>query len=220
MKMLALEFSSPRRSVAVAEVAENGCRLLAEISDRADGQQGALKMVALTLDQARVRRKEIEAIAVGLGPGSYTGIRMAIALAQGWQLARGVKLLGASSVAALARHAWTTDCRGRIGVGVDAQRGDYYLANYEVTDAGVVERRAVRIVPKAELEETIAVNELLLMPENTPAVPGARTLFPTAADVAVLAAGSAAIGEGGALEPVYLRPVSFVKNPAPKPLPL
>ena len=47
-------------------------------------------------------REAIEAIAVGLGPGSYTGIRAAIALAQGWQLAREVKTLGVSSVAAMA----------------------------------------------------------------------------------------------------------------------
>jgi tRNA threonylcarbamoyladenosine biosynthesis protein TsaB len=220
MKMLALEYSSPRRSVAVAEAAADSCRLLAEMSDGADGQQGALKMIGQALERAQVRREEIETIAVGLGPGSYTGIRMAIALAQGWQLARGVKLLGASSADAAARRAWTGGYRGRIAVAVDAQRGDYYLANYEVSDVGAVAQTTLRIVPRAELEATSAAGELLLMLENLPAVPGARTLFPTAADVAVVAAGAAAIGEGGSLEPIYLRAVSFVKAPAPKPLPL
>ena len=62
-------------------------------------------MIESALRQAGLEREEIECIAVGLGPGSYTGIRAAIALAQGWQLARGVKLLGVSSAECLATQA-------------------------------------------------------------------------------------------------------------------
>ena len=51
-------------------------------------------MIESALAEAKIEREQIEVIAVGLGPGSYTGIRAAISVAQGWQLARGVKLLG------------------------------------------------------------------------------------------------------------------------------
>jgi tRNA threonylcarbamoyladenosine biosynthesis protein TsaB len=51
-------------------------------------------MIEKVLAGAKVEREQIEVMAVGLGPGSYTGVRVAISLAQGWQLARGVKLLG------------------------------------------------------------------------------------------------------------------------------
>jgi tRNA threonylcarbamoyl adenosine modification protein YeaZ len=62
-------------------------------------------LVEEALRQARCEREEIETIAVGLGPGSYTGIRGAIALAQGWQLGRGVNVIGLSSVECLAAGA-------------------------------------------------------------------------------------------------------------------
>ena len=72
-------------------------------------------------------------IAVGLGPGSYTGIRAAIAMAQGWQLARGVKLLGVSSAEALAAQAQAENIFGRVNLVIDAQRGEFYLATWEIS---------------------------------------------------------------------------------------
>ena len=65
----------------------------------------AFSMIEKILGATKIEREQIEMICVGLGPGSYTGIRAAIAMAQGWQLARGTKLLGVSSVASLAEQA-------------------------------------------------------------------------------------------------------------------
>ncbi|HXE43306.1 MAG TPA: tRNA (adenosine(37)-N6)-threonylcarbamoyltransferase complex dimerization subunit type 1 TsaB, partial [Candidatus Baltobacteraceae bacterium] len=93
MSILAIEFSSEQRSVAVMrgdsvfEAVETGGRSTA-----------AFAMIEKVLADAKIEREEIETIAVGLGPGSYTGIRAAIAIAQGWQLAREIKLIGISSV--------------------------------------------------------------------------------------------------------------------------
>ena len=49
--------------------------------------------------------EEIDCLAIGIGPGSYTGIRAAISIAQAWQLARSVNLLSISSVDCLAAAA-------------------------------------------------------------------------------------------------------------------
>src|SRR4051794_23641679 len=85
MKILALEFSSPVRSVAVGgDVPKHG---YAEEGGSRETKPFALINAALA--QAEISREEIHCIAVGLGPGSYAGIRIAIAIAQGWQLARG-----------------------------------------------------------------------------------------------------------------------------------
>ena len=46
-------------------------------------------MIEEALREAGLEREQIEVLAVGLGPGSYTGIRVALSLAQGWQLASG-----------------------------------------------------------------------------------------------------------------------------------
>src|SRR5690348_3157194 len=99
MKILALEFSSPQRSVAVVpsqddKVAPRG---LAEVVETGAQATHAFAMIQEALRQAQLEREQIDCLAVGLGPGSYTGIRVAIALAQGWQFARQLKLLGISS---------------------------------------------------------------------------------------------------------------------------
>src|ERR1700733_9056448 len=101
MIILALEFSSEQRSVAIAR---NGI-VLGEAMEMGGRNTAALAMIEKVLAQAKMEREEIEAIAVGLGPGSYTGVRSAIALVQGWQLARGIKMTGVSSVEAIAAGA-------------------------------------------------------------------------------------------------------------------
>ena len=106
MKILAVEFSSAQRSVAVWEAGETAASpaLLGSalqppmprldnsqftIQNSQFASQRSLGLVEEALAEANCRREEIGALAVGLGPGSYTGIRGAIALAQGWQLGRG-----------------------------------------------------------------------------------------------------------------------------------
>ena len=117
MKILALEFSSPRRSVAVAvEGVTRGTA--AEAGGRTTH---AFAMIDSALAQAGWQREEIDCLAVGTGPGSYAGIRIAIAIAQGWQIARGVKLLGISSAEAVAARAGQSG-RTNVHIGLDAQR--------------------------------------------------------------------------------------------------
>src|ERR1700733_5021068 len=124
MTILALEFSSPQRSVAVARDGN----VFSEAVETGGHGTNAFGMIEKVLSEAKIERDEIEVIAAGLGPGSYTGIRAAIAIAQGWQLAREIKLLGISSVEAIAAQAQVDKKFGRVSVVVDAQRGEFYLA--------------------------------------------------------------------------------------------
>jgi len=101
MTILALEFSSSQRSVAVARAGV----VLAETTETGERGTNAFGMVETVLAAAKIGRGEVECIAVGLGPGSYTGIRVALSIAQGWQLASGVKLLGIGSVECLVAQA-------------------------------------------------------------------------------------------------------------------
>src|SRR5689334_17885629 len=101
MKILALEFSSSQRSVAVA----NGDGAMSEVVETSVRETHALGMIEAALRDTKLEREQIECIIVGLGPGSYHGIRVALSIAQGWQLARGIKLLGISSVEAIAAQA-------------------------------------------------------------------------------------------------------------------
>jgi len=203
MTILALEFSSDRRSVALARNGE----LLAEAVQQTEARAtDALGLIEKVLASARISREEIEVMAVGLGPGSYTGIRAAIAVAQGWQLARGVKLLGVSSVEALAARAQAEKFFGRVNVAVDAQRGEFYLAGWEITASSLVEVEPLKIVSAAEVQSRMATDGLLVGPSAE------NVLFPSAAMVAQLAAGRNDFVRGEDLQPIYLRETSFVKS--------
>ena len=202
MTILALEFSSDRRSVALAR----GGEILAEAVQQTESRAtDALGLIEKVLTQGKVLREDIEVVAVGLGPGSYTGIRAAIAVAQGWQLARGVKLLGVSSVAALAAQAQAEKIFGRVNVVVDAQRGEFYLGTWELSADRRVELSALRIVPAAEIEALKNAGDICVGPERS-------QFFPAASAVARLATGQGGFVSGADLTPVYLRETTFLKS--------
>jgi tRNA threonylcarbamoyladenosine biosynthesis protein TsaB len=210
MTILALEFSSLQRSVAIAR---DGI-VLSEASEFGGRNTAAFGMIEKVLAEAKIEREEIEVIAVGLGPGSYTGIRAAIALAQGWQLARESKLLGVSSVAAIVAQAQADKIFGRVNVLIDAQRNEFYLATWQISASGCEEMEPLKIVTLAEIKLRADANEILIGPEATRWFPGETDLFPRAAMLAKLAAGRNDFLPGEKLEPVYLRETSFVKAPA------
>jgi tRNA threonylcarbamoyl adenosine modification protein YeaZ len=209
MMILALEFSSSQRSVAVARAG----RVLAETSETGGRGTNAFGMIEKVLAAAKIGRAEIECLAVGLGPGSYTGIRVALSIAQGWQLATGVKLLGIGSAECLAAQAQAEKIFGRVNVVIDAQRGEFYLATYEISAAGVKEVAPLKIVAAVEIEARVGAGEILTGPEATRWFPAGKILFPQATMLATLAAQRTGFVAGEKLEPVYLRETNFVKAP-------
>lgn len=223
MKILALEFSSSQRSVAVQgegalrDLPPNASQSATEVIETSGGRtMHPFQMIEAALRQANVERAAIECLVVGLGPGSYNGIRAGIAVAQGWQLAAPVKLLGVSSVLALATQAQDAGQRGLIHVVVDAQRGEWYLSSWELDDDGAREVNPLRIVSAAEVQTRAANGGIVLGPEATRVVPTAQLTFPRAATLARLATRRTDFVPGEALEPIYLRETSFVKAPPPR----
>ena len=203
MTILALEFSSEQRSVALARAG----RLLAEAGETGGRDTKAFGLIEKVLAAAEIGREQVEVIVVGLGPGSYTGIRAAIAVAQGWQLATGVKLLGVSSVDALAAQAQAAGIFGRVHVVVDAQRGEFYRATWEITAERRQEIAPLGIITAAEMTGLQNAGEICVGPE------AGRVLGPRAAMLAQLAEGRTEFVAGEALAPIYLRATSFVKAP-------
>ena len=209
MTILALEFSSAQRSVAVAR----GGAVLAEAAETGGRGTNAFGLIEQVLATAGLGRGEIECLAVGLGPGSYTGLRVALAIAQGWQLAAGVKLLGLGSLDCLAAQAQAENIFGRVNAVVDAQRGEFYLAAYDVSAGGWNEVAPLKIVPASEVESRAAAGEILTGPDVTRRFAAGINLFPPAAMLATLAARRDHFMAGEKLEPVYLRETNFVKAP-------
>ncbi len=212
MMILALEFSSVQRSVAIARDGH----VLAEASETGERGTNAFGLIEKVLMMGKIDRAEVECLAVGLGPGSYTGIRVGLAIAQGWQLARGVKLLGIGSVECLAAQARAEKIFGRVNTVIDAQRGEFYLATHGISAAGLEEIAPLKIAAAAEIELRVNAGELLIGPEVTRWFPSGKILFPSATMLAKLAASRNDFSDGGRLEPVYLRETNFVKAPLPR----
>ncbi len=212
MTLLALEFSSEHLSVAIAR---NGI-VLGEAMEAGGRSMAALAMIEKILAKAKIEREEIEAIAVGLGPGSYTGVRGAIALAQGWQLARDIKLTGVSSVEAIAVGAQAAGVFGRVSVVVNAQREEFYIATYDIGQAALKEIEPLKILPVADIRSRAGKGECFIGPEAAKFSPNARVFFPQAATVAKLAAARGAFSSDEKVEPIYLRETNFVKAQLPR----
>jgi tRNA threonylcarbamoyl adenosine modification protein YeaZ len=218
MKILAVEFSSSQRSVALVSGSQPWS-VLSEVVETGGRSTRALGMIEAALAQGGVEREAVECLAIGLGPGSYTGIRAAIALAQGWQLASSVKLVGVSSADALAAQAASEGLTGRVAVVIDAQRGEFYLAIYEVTREGWNVREPLRLATREEVQNAANDGCVLAGPEVTNWFPGGRLVFPRAEMLARLALSRANFVSGEELEPIYLRETTFVKAPPPRVIP-
>lgn len=94
-------------------------------------------------------RADIACVAVGRGPGSFTGVRIAMATAKGVASALGVPLVGLSSLDAVAWEAWRAGVRGNVLVVADAMRREVYPVDYSLDDAGASRLSRDRVV-KAE----------------------------------------------------------------------
>jgi tRNA threonylcarbamoyl adenosine modification protein YeaZ len=222
MKILALEFSSAQRSVAVLNTAAGGrgCASSEVVDSAPRNTMKPLAMVETVLRDVGLEREQIECIAIGLGPGSYTGLRAAIALAQGWQLGREVKVVGVSSAECIAARAQTDGMRGLVSVVIDAQRQEIYLASYELDANGVRELEALRLAKPEEAAIRARAGQVLIGPEVTRWFPDARLIHPSAAVIAELASKRNDFVAAERLEPIYLRETTFVKAPPARTIPV
>ncbi len=135
MKLLAFDTSTEHLSIAVCREAEGGTQVWTH-----DGVGGAMASAALIpavlalLAQAGLRLGELDAIAFGAGPGSFTGLRTACAVAQGLGYGAGVPLLPVDTLLAVAedaRHARAPQGEALQVVAVlDARMDEVYAARY------------------------------------------------------------------------------------------
>jgi tRNA threonylcarbamoyl adenosine modification protein YeaZ len=223
MKILALEFSSPQRSVAIvqspASAGPHAAPSVSEVIETGGRATKAIGMIEEALRDAQLEREQIDCVAVGLGPGSYTGIRAGIAFAQGWQLARNVKLLGISSVECIAEQACADGLTGSINIVIDAQRNEFYLAQYTLSETGWTELQPLHLTTFAEVQQIERAGQILIGPEVTKWFPAGRIVFPRAAVLGQIGLRRNDFVPGEKLEPIYLRETTFVKAPPPRIVP-
>lgn len=130
MVILALDTSTPTGSVAVGRSGEVLAESLLRV--RATHSEAVLPAIHELLRECRINVSDLEAIAVGGGPGSFTGVRIAASLAKGICHAQGLELFSYSSLAAVAAG---TGRKGPVCALFDARRGQVYAAGYRVGES-------------------------------------------------------------------------------------
>ncbi|HTY59710.1 MAG TPA: tRNA (adenosine(37)-N6)-threonylcarbamoyltransferase complex dimerization subunit type 1 TsaB [Bacteroidota bacterium] len=162
-------------------------------------------------------------VAVSIGPGSFTGLRIGVSVAKGIAYARGVPIAGVPTLGALARHAALTDNMKpgtRLLAALDARRDEVYCQLFDVTDAGTVACWDVRDMTLAALEGELRGGPVRVTGDGAAKVlahAGAGSLLGavspeanrcSAASVAILGERRLAAGEAdelSALEPRYIK---------------
>ena len=168
-----------------------------------------LPMLEQLLAQARLASADLDAVAYGAGPGSFTGLRIACGVAQGIAFARGLPACGVSTLEALAE-----ECGARRVVAcLDARMGEVYYSALERDGARWREVIAAQCVPPAQAPRPRGEG-WVACGSGAGALGAAgfaavhAEIHPGAAAVARLAAPRLAAGEGvdaARIAPVYLR---------------
>ena len=212
-KFAAFETSSEWCSVALAIDGD-----IAAIERRAGHRHSelALPMLEDLLTNARLKIADLQAIAFGAGPGSFTGLRIACGIAQGLALARALPVIGISSLEAIAQESGES----RVVACIDARMREVYYSALERNAAGWREVIGAQCIapesaPRPPGGDWVGVGNGFAVYGNLGMKKVLPEVHPTALAVASLAAPRLAAGEGvdaARATPIYVRDkVAFTK---------
>lgn len=214
--MLTLGIETSGRAGTVALLQDGA--LLGERDLAATGRRHARTLVPeirQLVDEAGVAFDQVNVIAVSLGPGSFTGLRVGVTCAKTLAYALDCQIVGVPTFAALAERMETS--AGRVSVIDDALRGDFYAAEFTAENdvwTCTVPARVIAIEDwRAQLRPNTVVTGpavKLIAEELPPAVTAADERFrsPRAHEVARLgeaAAGAGRVDDPWTIAPCYLR---------------
>lgn len=134
MKLLALETATEACSVALA--VGDDLRLRFEVAPRKHTEL-VLPMVDALLAEAGLQARELDAVAFGQGPGAFTGVRIAIAVAQGLAFAHDLPVIAVSTLAALAQAAAAVS--EYAAPALDARMREVYWGLYKKDEQGLMQ---------------------------------------------------------------------------------
>jgi tRNA threonylcarbamoyladenosine biosynthesis protein TsaB len=192
-----------------------------------------LSMVESLLLESQLKAQDIDAVAVGQGPGSFTGLRIGVGVGQGLAFGASSPMIGVSSLDALALQAHGD---GAVVAAIDARMGEVYWCEYQkkglelnrstplqVTEPEMVSSSArdVVVVGNAWLAYPERFSSLApLQADQTRTIAQNSAVYPSAGDLLRLAEGKYSRGEwvcAAEFAPIYVR--DDVAKKSTKPLP-
>lgn len=219
MRLLALDTSTATASIAVLD---DGC-VLAEVSRRLPTGHSAqlLGLIGQALSLAGLGLDGVDALAIGRGPGSFTGLRAGFATVRGLEIATGLPLWGVGSLQALARGAAAPGSRALVcidgrrdelfaqGFSGDPAEGDWlplvHAAPEEIGARALSAAGDGAVVVHGDLQPGTVAR--LTSPDPGRFVVRPRALgSPSGRAVALEVLAGRATRDDGAMEPSYVRP--------------
>ena len=208
--MLVLGIETSTRAAGVALVSDE--KILAEISQESKlyHSENLLPQIEQVLNIAKVEK--VDAVAVSIGPGSFTGLRIGLAAAKALAYAWKVPIIGVPTLHALAYHFPLTSAT--VMTLIDAQKNSAYVQSFKNAapiDEVTVKPIAEILTAAGELGEVIlcgdVLNKIKSLPDNVTFAP-INSRMPRAVNVAIcgkilLDAGK--VGNVMDMEPLYLR---------------
>lgn len=151
MKILAIDAATEACSVAL----KVGDDIISkyEVAPQQHSQK-LLPFVDEILAQGEIKLSQLDAIAFGKGPGSFTGVRIGVAVTQGLAFGADLPVVGISSMAAMAQQAISQEQAQQVVVAIDARMSEVYFSIYN-NEAGIAEVSSKEMVRKPELLESI-----------------------------------------------------------------
>lgn len=219
MRILAIDTATEACSVALLDNGTTHAHF--ELCPR-EHTQRILPLVQQTLSEADLTLSELNALAYGRGPGSFTGVRIGIGIAQGLALGAALPMIGISTLATMAQGAFRKTGATRVLAAIDARMGEVYWAQYERDEQGVWHGEESEAVLKPEAVRQrmqqlngawatvgtgwaawpdLAQDAALTLTDGEVLLPAAEDMLPLARQL--LAQGKTVAAE--AAEPVYLR---------------
>ncbi|TRX57129.1 tRNA (adenosine(37)-N6)-threonylcarbamoyltransferase complex dimerization subunit type 1 TsaB [Thalassomonas sp. M1454] len=183
-----------------------------------------LPMVDEVLKEAGIKLAQLDGLIYGRGPGSFTGVRIGIGVAQGLAYSADLKVVGVSTLQAMAQQAFNKSGASQVIAAIDARMSESYCGLFALNDEQIMQpQKDEAVLSPSVVHDYItsttdaalvgvgsawnAYQEQLANTQKQVSV-DADVLFPDA--VAMLAIGKAEFAQGNALapenaEPVYLR---------------
>lgn len=210
MKILALDTAASICAAAVYD-SERDC-VVAQVSEDIGKGHAEVLMdyIERALDAAKLSMRDMDRVAVNVGPGSFTGVRIGVSAARGFALGLGRPAIGVDAFEALARE--TADqCAARpVTVLLDAHRGEIYAQGFDAdlcprTKPLVLSREEAQALVHDQPQETLLAGSAAASIKD--AVSGFFELGPVAptAAIATYARLAAQKNPGEAPKPLYMR---------------
>lgn len=226
MKLLALDTSTEACSVAL--LYQGNTLALDEVCPQQHSKR-VLPMIDSMLAEAGINLTMLDGIVFGRGPGSFTGVRIGVSVAQGLAFGAGLPVFGVSTLAAMAQAAVRLHQATQIVAAIDARMAEVYLASFSCDATGVLQQLSPELAVKPQLlaplglyGDVIAVGTgwqtyAVELQRAQPARIASDILYPSAQDMLSLAVAAYADGlfvSAEQAEPVYVRDeVSWKKLP-------